>query len=122
MSNQRGFTLVEVIVAIVVLTVGILGLATTAALVTRMIARGQRSAVATTYATQRLEQLRVTGCTSQAAGSEDLFRGSTRVARNSWSFISVGNSTWRVVVVAQYITANNRWRTETIESQISCLQ
>lgn len=122
MNNQRGFTLVEVIIAIVVLTVGLLGLVTTAALVTRMIARGQRSAIAATYAGQRMEQLRVTGCTTQASGSEDFYRGGTRVARNTWSFTSAGNSTWRVEVVAQYLTSNNRWRTERMESQISCLQ
>jgi len=36
-ANQRGFTIVEIIIAILVLTVGLLGLVTTAALVTRMI-------------------------------------------------------------------------------------
>ena len=39
-NSQRGFTIVEIIIAIVVLTVGLLGLVSTAALVTRMIARG----------------------------------------------------------------------------------
>ena len=46
MKQERGFTIVEVIVAMLVLTVGLLGLVTSAALVTRMIGRGQRSAVA----------------------------------------------------------------------------
>jgi len=45
LKQQQGFTLVEVIIAILVLTVGLLGLVTSAALVTRMIGRGQRSAV-----------------------------------------------------------------------------
>jgi len=55
-KNRRGFTIIEVIIAIIVLTVGILGMVTTAALVTRMIARGQRSAMATAFAARRLER------------------------------------------------------------------
>ncbi len=49
-KNRRGFTIVEIIIAIIVLTVGVLGMVTTAALVTRMIARGQRSAAASAFA------------------------------------------------------------------------
>ncbi|HYT72387.1 MAG TPA: prepilin-type N-terminal cleavage/methylation domain-containing protein [Gemmatimonadales bacterium] len=121
MKRARGFTIVEVIIAILILTVGILGLVTTAALVTRMIARGQRSATAATYAAQRMEKLRVTGCTSQSAGSEDLFRGSQKVATSSWSFVNLGNSAWRVVIVTRYLTTQNRWRSDTAETQISCI-
>lgn len=121
MKPERGFTLVEVIIAIVVLTVGLLGLASTAALVTRMIARGQRSAVAATYAARRMEQLRVTGCTNQAPGSEDIYRGSTRVASNAWWYSNAGNSTMRVLLITQYITTQNRWRADTMETAISCI-
>ena len=67
MKREQGFTLVEVIIAILVLTVGLLGLVTSAALVTRMIGRGQHSAVAAQYAQRRLEMLRITGCKAQAS-------------------------------------------------------
>jgi prepilin-type N-terminal cleavage/methylation domain-containing protein len=123
MKQEQGFTLVEVIIAIIVLTVGLLGLVTTAALVTRMIARGQRSAVAATFAAQRLEQLRVTTCTSQASGSEDLFRGSTKVATNNWSFTGLGTpvSSYGILLTVRYLTAQNSWRTDTLETMVSCL-
>src|SRR5437588_6872352 len=78
MKREQGFTLVEVIIAILVLTVGLLGLVTSAALVTRMIGRGQHSAVAAQYAQRRLEMLRVTGCKSQTSGSEVWTRGERR--------------------------------------------
>ena len=55
-KSQGGFTIIEIIIAIIVLTVGVLGMVTTAALVTRMIARGQRSAEASTFAARRLER------------------------------------------------------------------
>ena len=75
MKREQGFTIVEVIIAVLVLTIGILGLVTSAALVTRMIGRGQRSAVAAQYAQRRLEMLRASGCKSPACGTscEDAF-------------------------------------------------
>ena len=126
MKNERGFTIVEVVIAIIVLTVGVLGLVTTAALVTRMIGRGQRSGAAAQYMQRRLEMLRATGCTSQASGSEVLMRGSAPVDSISWSYTrwSIPNnpaSNWQIVVRSKYPTAIGKWRTDSVETQISCL-
>ena len=124
MKREQGFTIVEVIIAILVLTVGILGLVTSAALVTRMIGRGQRSAVAAQYALRRLEMLRVSGCGSQAAGSEVWWRGGTPVDSVSWSFNNMGAVPaphWQVVVRSKYQTALGKWRTDSTETEISCL-
>lgn len=125
MNSTRGFTIVEVLVAIVVLTVGLLGLVTTAALTTRMIARGQRSSMAATFAAQRMERLRLTGCASQVAGADTLRRGSAWVAINSWTFSNVSpagqTSTWRIVLLSKYKTQANKTKTETMETSISCL-
>src|SRR4029077_9336160 len=69
MKREKGFTIVEVIVAILVLTIGLLGLVTSAALVTRMIGRGQRSAVAAQDSQRRLRRLRGRGRQSRGAGA-----------------------------------------------------
>lgn len=121
MNGKRGFTIVEVLVAIVVLTVGLLGLVTTAALVTRMIGRGQRAAVAATFAAQRMERLRVTGCTSQTGGADTLRRGGSWLAINTWTFSSPATSTWRVVLLSKYKTQQAGTKTDTMETSISCL-
>lgn len=121
MKSERGFTLIEVMVAILILTIGVLGLASTASSVTRMIAAGQRSAVAATFASQRLERLRASGCTSQTAGADTLKRGTTWVAINNWSFTNPGNSTWRVLLTSQYKTIKNQTRIDRVEITISCL-
>ena len=121
MKSEQGFTIVEVIVAIIVLTVGLLALVTSAALVTRMIGRGQRSAVAAQYAQRRLEMLRVSGCTSQAGGTEVLMRGSAPVDSLTWRFAATGANHWQVVVRSKYPTALGKWRTDSTETQISCL-
>jgi hypothetical protein len=109
-----------------VLTVGLLGLATAAALVTRMIGRGQHSAVAAQYAQRRLEMLRVTACKSQAGGSEVLMRGGAPADSLSWRFVQwdLPNQTakhWQIVMRSKYQTALGKWRTDSTETEISCL-
>ncbi len=123
MNNQRGFTIIEIIIAIIVLTVGVMGLATTAALVTRMIARGQRSAMAATYAAQRMEQLRPAACiAAQAvAGTDTLYRGSNWVASNTWTFVDEGNSYYHLRVVTTYKTDGFKTRVDTMEAGVPCL-
>jgi len=121
MKREQGFTIVEVIVAILVLTVGLLALVTSAALVTRMIGRGQRSAVAAQYAQRRLEMLRTSGCKSQAGGSEVLMRGSAPLDSLKWRFAATSPSHWQIVVSSKYQTALGKWRTDSTETQISCL-
>ena len=67
--TRRGFSLVEVMIAVVILTVGILALAGTSARVVRMINQGGRLAGASLVAEGRFEILRATSCATLASGS-----------------------------------------------------
>lgn len=118
--HPRGVTLVEVTIALVVLAVGLLGLAGTAALVTRMVARGLRAAAAATFAGRRLERLRAEGCRDRMPGADQLTRGGSVVARTSWRYETVADHTHRVHLVLTYLTAPGRWRRDTVETVISC--
>jgi len=122
MKTQRGFTIIEVMIAVIVLTVRVLGLVTAAALVTRMIARGQRSAVAATFAARRMERLRPAACIAaqRVAGSDTLYRGGTWVAISNWTFTDAGSKTYLVRLVTTYKTVKNRTRVETLETAIPC--
>jgi Tfp pilus assembly protein PilV len=118
---QRGVTIAELLIAVVVLTVGLLGLTATSALVTRMIARAHRTTAAATFAAQRLERLRITGCAQQTAGADTLRRGAVWIAINNWSFSSPFPHTWRILLHSTYQTQQGRAKTETIETAISCV-
>jgi prepilin-type N-terminal cleavage/methylation domain-containing protein len=56
--QQHGFTMVEIMVAIVLLTLGVMALVGSSAMVSRMIGRGRESTLAVQVATARLERLR----------------------------------------------------------------
>ena len=121
--TQSGFTIIEIIIAIMVLTVGLLALVTTAALVTRMIARGQRSAIASMYAAQRAERMRPAACipAQRVGGTDTLYTGSNWVATNTWAFVDEGNLYYRVRVVTLYKTIKNQLRVDTLEMGVTCL-
>lgn len=78
MRSVRGFTIVETLVAVMVLTVGLLALVSTAAVATRLISDGQRQTVVSTRAHERIEILRAQGCPIAGSGSEA--RGAFAVA------------------------------------------
>lgn len=120
-KQEQGFTVVEVIVAIIVLTIGLLGLVASSALVTRMIARGQRSASQASFTARRLEMARTTGCVTQTPGTDVLFRGSTVVDSLSWRFVNRGNGTWQIIARSRYQTAGGNWRTDSTETEITCI-
>ena len=123
--SEGGFTIIEVIIAVVILTVGLLGLTTTSGLVTRMIGRGQRSEVAALLAMQRMEQARPAACIDgqRVAGSETLYRGSQAVARIAWTFADVDGDgrSIRVRVITDFVISANRIRTDTMETSVVCL-
>ena len=69
-GDRRGFSLIEVVVAIMVLAVGVLGLAATSTVVTRQIGGGAQQSTAANLAASRFERLRGRPCaavTSAAA-------------------------------------------------------
>lgn len=66
---RRGFTLVELIVSIIILVVGVLGLASAAAVVMRQINGSSFQNRAAAIAQSRFERLRAVPCANATAGT-----------------------------------------------------
>jgi prepilin-type N-terminal cleavage/methylation domain-containing protein len=114
--RTRGFTLVELMVAVMVMTVGILGLASTAAVVMRMMHGGARQTLAANVVAARFEALHNKSCDSLSSGSS-----STRGIAEDWTVSSAG-SKLRLVVDRVHFTATSSGisSTRAFRSYIPC--
>ena len=120
-GSRRGFTIVEVIMAMMIMTVAVLALASTSGVVSKMVSRGHNAEMAAGFAARRIDLLRLTACTSQAAGADTLFRGaSSWAAVNAWTYTDAGNGTWRVRVTTSY-RSGPATKSDVTEASISCV-
>jgi prepilin-type N-terminal cleavage/methylation domain-containing protein len=118
--DRHAFTVVEVLVAIVIFAVGLLGLATGLVVSGRMVEQGRRAALAASLAKQRIEQLRANACTSRLAGSESFPPTGRPVVANTWTWRAADSVTHRIVLVTRYVVARNRTQTDSLVSVVMC--
>ncbi len=111
--KKRGFSLIEVMVAMVILSVGVIGLAASATAITRMTGEGGRSGGAAAVASTRFEQLRATACASLANGTATSGKYS-----ESWTVSSSG----QLVTVTETVTyvGSRVSRSAVFTTYISC--
>jgi len=115
MNGERGFTIVEVLVAVLVLSVGVLALVGTAGLVTRMVGQGHRFTEASALASERVELLRAQGCPSAGSGSET--RGAYTI---SWRIIDEAGGRGRRFFVSVQSPTTRGSRTDNVETVHFC--
>jgi Tfp pilus assembly protein PilV len=117
-----GFTLVEVMVAVVVVIVGIGALAGSSALVTRMIGRGRVESRAAQLAESRIEQLRLTaGSTAPRCASVAFSSGGpvlTQPVTERWEVAPVGVVRQVRVIVSYPIPGGTH--ADTLQTRIDC--
>ena len=111
---RRGFTLIELMVAIVVLTIGLLGLASSAAVVTRQIGGGAQMSLAANMAQARFEALRSQDCATLVGGSATA-RGITEV----WTVTAVTRA--REVTDTVKFTTTRGQSTHAYRTMIPCV-
>jgi prepilin-type N-terminal cleavage/methylation domain-containing protein len=119
---SRGFTLTEVLIAIVVLGIGVATLASGSGVVTRMIGRGRVETRAALAASSRMESLRLAAygtlprCASPsfASGGPLITGGMTE----SWQVPTSGRVR-RVRVTVTYLTTRGV-RTAELETAVDC--
>lgn len=113
-AKRAGFTLVELMVALMVFAVGMLGLAATAGSVTRMMGGAKRQTIAATIAQSRLEKLRSSPCASIVSGSETV-RGIT----NTWTVTAVTRGV-TIRDSVSFRTSRNGTRSKVYQTTLSC--
>ena len=117
-SNRDGFTLVEVMVAIVILAVGILGLAATASVVTKQMTGAVHQSVAANVAYSRMEHIRSSDCMVMKDSTSGY--ATTRNVSERWA-IAIA-PTKQALLVYDTITYQMRGtnRTQVFHSEFPC--
>lgn len=121
-ANERGFSIVEVLVAIIILTIGLLALAQTSGAVSTMIGRGRQDTQASVAVQRVLEDLRQQAastspkCTSLAGGTRG---GPAPGMTLTWTVTGSGES--RQVAVTVTYRVSRGTRTETVRTVLGCI-
>ena len=118
MKSERGFTLVELTVAVTIFTIGVLGTLGTSAGITRLLGMGNRIATAGFYAQERFETLRNGDCATLASGSDT--RGG--IYDLTWEVQPMfGGAARRVSIFVAYPSRPGVTRVDTLGISISCM-
>lgn len=119
---RQGFTLIEVLVAVLVLGVGVLALAGTSAGVTRMIGRGRIETRAAQAASSRMEKLRLAADAGPPRCSDPAFASGGPVLSGgmteSWQVPPAGRVR-QVRVTVTYLTLRGA-REAVLETALTC--
>jgi prepilin-type N-terminal cleavage/methylation domain-containing protein len=120
--STSGVTLVEVLIAIVVLSIGVLALTGSSALVTRMIGRGKVETEAALRASRRVELLRAAAASTTPRCQAPSFSNGGPVIfdalAESW-VVSPSGTLRRVRVSVSYLTVRGV-RSAMLETVVAC--
>jgi prepilin-type N-terminal cleavage/methylation domain-containing protein len=116
-AGRAGFSLVELLVAIVILVIGILGLTAAAAIVTRQMGSGVQQTVAASVAQSRFELLTSRSCAALRAAPTG--SATTRGVRERWRAAPAANNTMLLVDALTFTTLRGS-RTTTYQSMRAC--
>ena len=114
-STRRGFTIVEVLLALVLLAVGMLALVSTATMTTRAVRAGSRMTRGSAAAASRMEQLLAEACGGGASAGTTT-AGDIRV---DWTATPLSRLTEIVVVL--HVRAPDGIRSDSFVSARACV-
>lgn len=122
--GRGGFSLIETLVALVILALGLFAMAATSAAVTTTLTGSRMATIATQLANQRAEVLRATARATVPACAAGTFSSSgapitTQGVTLSWRVATTG-AIRPVSVITQYPIGRGRTRTDTLRTLISC--
>lgn len=113
-APRAGFTMVELLVAMMVFGIGVLGLAATTATVARLMGSASRQSMAAAVAQSRIEKLRGMPCAALTSGSETV-RGVT----STWTVTAVTRGV-NITETVTFPTARGTTRTRVYMTAVAC--
>jgi len=113
MRARRGLTLVELLVALMVFSVGALAMVATSANVITLMTAAKNRAAAATLAAARFERMRGQGCAAHTTDS-----ASTNGIKETWQTVKLARAD--DVTVRVTFIANRRQQTRIYRSFITC--
>jgi Tfp pilus assembly protein PilV len=115
--RRSGFTIIEVIAAVMMLTIGVLGLAGAAAIVTRMMGSAEVQSDAAAIAAARFETLRGTRCPITSGSA------TTAGVSERWSATQIGGNAYRMYDVVDSVRyrSHGGTRANAYRSVVQCL-
>lgn len=99
LKKPTGFSLVEVLIALIILSVSLLGLATLMATTIKYNSFGGHMTEAANFAQDRLEQLKTTPWKTLASGVDQITGSTGIVYSRNWDVISNTDDTLRTVTI-----------------------
>ena len=121
-SSRYGLTVAEALVAVVVLTVGVLALVGSSAQVSRMIARGRHATVAAMVAAARVERLRQIARSTSPPCTSSEWRSDSAAqvgVTESWHILDAAGIVRRLQVVVRHRTPTGV-ATDTVVTAFLC--
>jgi prepilin-type N-terminal cleavage/methylation domain-containing protein len=100
---RRGFTLVELMVAVVLISVGLTGVIATSSAISRMMGGSVREATAASLAASRFETFRASQCAAITSGS-----ATTRGITETWTSTKINAHTYDVLDSLSYVPISRR--------------
>ena len=113
-GRRRGFTLVELMVALMVFVVGVLAVTGSSAVVMSMVGGSQRRTIAAAVAESRFEHLRALPCSAHADGYAE-----TRGVRELWTVVPLALAD-DVTVRVTFPSSVGRVSNQTYRTYIPC--
>ena len=113
-TARDGFTLIELMVATIIFTIGVLAMMSSAGSVMTMMGGSQRRTVAAAVADARFERMRAQSCTQHVAGTQV-----TQGVRETWQIVPLVLAD-DVTVVVTYPASGGRIVTQTYRTFVPC--
>lgn len=119
--HEGGFTIVEVLIAVVLLTVGVMALASGSALVSRMVGRGRTDSMVAQVVSSRADQLRrLAASTTPPCNALANGNATTNTIGEQWTVLGAAGDVTRDVRLVMTYRTTRQARSDTTIVTLYC--